>query len=72
MKLSVSLPADDVAYLDAYATAHGYASRSAVVQEAVRRLRTEHLEADYASAWGEWSDADAEAWDVALDDGISG
>jgi len=38
MKLSVSLPAEDVAFLDAFTRAHGLSSRSATVHEAVRCL----------------------------------
>ena len=39
MKLSVSLPEDDVEFLDAYARAQGITSRSAVVHKAVRLLK---------------------------------
>ncbi len=38
MKISVSLPDEDVEFLDRYADAQGYASRSAVVHKAVRLL----------------------------------
>ncbi len=36
MKISVSLPDEDVAYLDAYAKANQVDSRSAVLQQAAR------------------------------------
>ena len=39
MKLSVSLPEDDVAFLDEYTTSHGVPSRSAALQQAVALLR---------------------------------
>ncbi|MGQ0850035.1 MAG: ribbon-helix-helix domain-containing protein, partial [Actinomycetota bacterium] len=39
MKLSVSLPDEDVEFLDQYAQTQGYESRSAVVHKAVRLLR---------------------------------
>ena len=39
MKVSVSLPDDDVEFLDAYARSQGIESRSAVVHKAVRLLR---------------------------------
>jgi Arc/MetJ-type ribon-helix-helix transcriptional regulator len=45
MKVSVSLPEEDVAFLDARAHAQGYGSRSAVVHEAVRLLRASELTA---------------------------
>ena len=54
MKLSVSLPDDYVAVLDEYAGASGLASRSAVVQYAIRLLRFPDLEQDYALTWEDW------------------
>jgi hypothetical protein len=39
MKVSVSLPEDDIDFLDHYAKKEGYESRSAVVHKAVRLLR---------------------------------
>lgn len=71
MKLSVSLPEEDVEFLDEYARTHGYASRSAVVHKAVRLLRAAELGRDYAQAWEEWTDSgDADAWDVVAPDGV--
>lgn len=71
MKLSVSLPEEDVDFLDRYARAQGYASRSAVVHKAVRLLRATELASDYAGAWDEWSESDdADAWDTAVGDGL--
>lgn len=70
MKISVSLPDEDVEFLDQYARAQGNESRSAVVHKAVRLLRATELGADYAEAWSEWSQSgDAEAWDAAASDG---
>ena len=43
MKVSVSLPDEDVDFLDAYASSQGFASRSAVVHKAVRLLRASEL-----------------------------
>ena len=43
MKVSVSLPDDDVKFLDQYAKQEGYASRSAVLHRAVRLLRASRL-----------------------------
>lgn len=71
MKLSVSLPDDDVAFLDEYADAQGIASRSAVVQKAVRLLRAAELGAAYEGAWLEWSREDEVAWAAATADGLS-
>ncbi len=71
MKLSVSLPDDDVDYLDAYAVSQGMASRSAVVHKAVRLLRASELGPAYEDAWADWREGeDGARWDVALDDGL--
>ena len=71
MKLSVSLPDDDVEYLDAYAAAQGLASRSAALHRAVRLLRASELGAAYEDAWVEWSDSDdARLWDARSADGL--
>lgn len=69
MKVSVSLPADDVAFLDDYARAHGD-SRSAALHRAVRLLRERGLGADYAAAWEQWEADDAATWDVVTGDGL--
>ena len=72
MKLSVSLSEDDVARLDDFARREGLRTRSAAVQEAIRRLRTAQLEADYEAAWQEWdSSADAQAWAPVDGDGLT-
>lgn len=71
MKLSVSLPGEDVEFLDAYADAQGFASRSAVVHKAVRLLRASELGAAYEDAWGEWEAAgEADAWEATTADGL--
>jgi Arc/MetJ-type ribon-helix-helix transcriptional regulator len=72
MKVSVSLPDEDIEFLDAYAHEQGIASRSAVVHKAVRLLRAVELSDDYQQAWSDWSDSgDDTIWDVALTDGVS-
>jgi Arc/MetJ-type ribon-helix-helix transcriptional regulator len=71
MKLSVSLPADDVEFLDDYAHAQGLESRSAAVHLAVGLLRTAQLATAYEDAWDSWAaSGDAEAWETATADGI--
>ena len=71
MKLSVSLPDEDVAILDEFATAKGLPSRSAALHHAVRMLRLPELEQDYASAWDEWeASGDHAAWDASTGDGL--
>lgn len=72
MKLSVSLPDEDVEFLDAYARARGYDSRSSVLHKAVRLLRASELGGDYEEAWSEWAAEDAEAWETTTGDGLGG
>jgi Arc/MetJ-type ribon-helix-helix transcriptional regulator len=72
VKLSVSLPDDDVALLDEYARASGLRSRSAALQHAIRLLRQSDLDSDYAAAWEEWeSSGERAAWDGTVADGLS-
>ncbi len=71
MKVSVSLPGDDVAFLDAYAQEQGLESRSAALHKAVRLLRAAELGVAYERAWDEWSAADdAKLWDRTAGDGL--
>lgn len=73
MKLSVSLPYEDVAYLDSYAEQEGLPSRSAAVHRAVRLLRSATLGAEYADAWRDWEESgEGAAWEAAAADGIGG
>ena len=72
MKLSVSLPNEDVEFLDEYARTQGYDSRSAVVHRAVRLLRSTELGEAYADAWSEWSESgEGDLWDVSGGDGMA-
>ncbi len=72
MKVSVSLPDEDVEYLDAYAQTQGLDSRSAALQKAVRLLRASELGAAYEDAWTDWADSEeAELWEAATADGLA-
>jgi Arc/MetJ-type ribon-helix-helix transcriptional regulator len=71
MKVSVSLRGEDVEFLDAYAEAHAFPSRSAVVQQAIHALRLGELGDAYGPAWEEWADgSDADEWESTAGDGI--
>jgi Arc/MetJ-type ribon-helix-helix transcriptional regulator len=71
VKVSISLPEDDVQFLDAYAQSQGIESRSAVVHKAVRMLRVSELGEAYEDAFTSWDDeGEAAAWDAALADGL--
>jgi Arc/MetJ-type ribon-helix-helix transcriptional regulator len=71
MKVSVSLPDEDVEFLDTYVKDHGAGSRSAALHKAVGLLRAAQLADAYEDAWASWSSSgDAEVWDTALTDGL--
>ena len=71
MKVSVSLPEEDVDFLDGYAKKEGYESRSAVVHKAVRLLRASGLGAAYEEAWREWeASGEEELWESTSADGL--
>lgn len=71
MKVSISLPDDDVEFLDAYAQSQGIESRSAVVHKAVRMLRASELGDAYEEAFTSWADEGQDAaWDAVTADGL--
>jgi Arc/MetJ-type ribon-helix-helix transcriptional regulator len=72
MKLSVSLPDEDVEFLDAYAREQGFASRSAVLHKAVRLLQGAQLGAAYEEAFVEWElTGEDQAWETTVGDGLA-
>lgn len=72
MKVSISLPEEDVAFLDAYAETQGIPSRSAAIHRAVRLLRATGLGSSYEEAWDEWEKSEeSAAWEVATTDGVN-
>ena len=70
MKVSVTLAASDVQFVDRYAAAHARMSRSEVVRMALALLRDRELGDAYQSAWKEWVEDGGEIWDQAVGDGI--
>jgi Arc/MetJ-type ribon-helix-helix transcriptional regulator len=71
MKLSVSLPDDDVAVIDRYAEQQGLGTRSGAIQQAVEMLRHELLKADYKAAFEQWAESEDESlWDGVVADGL--
>jgi len=72
MKISVSLPQEDVAFVDEYAAKTDADSRSAVIHAAIELLRASNLEAEYEEAFAEWDKSeDAEFWDRVSGDGLT-
>lgn len=71
MKISVSLEAEDVAFLDHYASRHDKGSRSAAVAAAIRSLRDEELEDAYSEAFIAWRDSgEGRVWESVVADGL--
>ncbi len=71
MKLRVSIPDEDVEFLDQYGLKQGSNSRSAVFLQAIRLLSTSQLGSVYAEAWSESSlSGDEELWDTTSGDGV--
>ncbi|GIF40624.1 antitoxin [Actinoplanes xinjiangensis] len=67
MKISVSLPEEDVRFLDEQG-----ANRSATLHEAVTLLRDRRLADQYAEAFSEWNDSpDSALWDTTTADGLA-
>lgn len=72
VKISVSLPQEDVAFVDEYVTRTEAESRSAVIHAAIELLRAAQLEAEYTEAFAEWdASEDAALWDRTSGDGIT-
>ena len=71
MKVSVSLPGEDVEFLDAYAHAQRLPSRSAVLHKAIRLLRGAELAPAYEDALVSWDESeDAADWDHTSSDNL--
>lgn len=70
MKISMSLPEEDVTFLDAYASEKGLPSRSAALHRAVRLLRATGLGVAYESAWADWQNEGEHLWDTTTSDGL--
>jgi Arc/MetJ-type ribon-helix-helix transcriptional regulator len=68
MKLSVSLPAEDVEFVDSYVARTGEPSRSSAIHRAIELLRAASLEYEYASAFDEWDESE---WDATAADGLA-
>ncbi len=72
MKVSVSLPEEDVRFLDACARARRFPSRSAGLQQAVQLLRRAEVGPAYRAAFMDWEESGAAAaWDTTAGDGLS-
>lgn len=69
MKVSVSIPDEDIDFLDNYTKTHRVASRSAALERAIRLLRASELTDAYADAFTEWAaDGGNDVWDTTVAD----
>ncbi|GAB1542075.1 hypothetical protein NUACC21_47490 [Scytonema sp. NUACC21] len=66
-KISVSLPASLVKFVEDYKSLHQKKSRSEVIEEAVKLLREQELEKAYREANQEID----ETWDTVVADGLT-
>lgn len=72
MKVSLSIPDEDVRFLDNFARDHGIASRSAAVQRSIALLRDMELKEQFKIAMKEWRDSpDSELWESTVGDGLT-
>ena len=72
MKLSVSIPDHDVAFLDEFAERSGMESRSAVLQRAIALLKSADLASEYDIAFTEWNESvDSRLWNSTVADGLT-
>jgi len=72
MKVSLSIPDEDVRFLDNFARDHGISSRSAAVQRSIALLRERELKEHYKIAMQEWRDSpDRELWESTVGDGLT-
>ncbi|SDC15834.1 ribbon-helix-helix domain-containing protein [Actinokineospora iranica] len=70
MKLSVSLPEDDVRFIDEYSSRIDVSNRSSVIQIAIGLLRESSMRDEYAQAFDEWeASGEAEIWAATAGDG---
>jgi putative addiction module CopG family antidote len=71
MKVSISLPDEDIQFVDDQATAGRYGSRSAAIHAAIRLLRDREYHDSYSIAWDEWeAGGEDTVWAGVVGDGL--
>jgi len=71
VKVSTTISAQDLAFLERYANLHGLPTRAAGFHAAISALRERELAAQYALADEEWYlSGEAAAWECVSGDGI--
>ena len=70
-KISLSLPLDDVLFLNEQTSSGRYPTRSAVVANAIKIMRSQELTDSYVTAFDEWATSgEAALWDATSADGL--
>ena len=70
-KVSITIRSDLMRFLENYQKTNKLENRSAVINQALEKLRNEELAREYAAASLEWDNSpDAEIWDRAVGDGL--
>lgn len=71
MKISISVPDEQVELIDRVMTAQGLTSRSAAIQQGIELWLNQALVDDYAAAFKEWDGSgDSAAWEAVVGDGL--
>jgi hypothetical protein len=71
VKLSTTLPAADLDFLESYSNRHKLPSRAAGFHAAIKALREQELYEQYLAADREWYDSgNAAAWNTTTGDGV--
>lgn len=71
MELTISLPFEDVEFIDKYAAVNSVPGRSGVLQRALRMLKEAELEKQYEAAMDEWfHTGENDLWDGVAADGF--
>lgn len=70
-KVSITIRPDLMRFLESYQTANKLENRSAVINQALEKLRNEALAKEYREASKEWdSNPDAAIWERTAGDGL--
>jgi Arc/MetJ-type ribon-helix-helix transcriptional regulator len=70
MKLSISLPDEDIEFVDRLVSTRPSSNRSSILHAAIVALRDQHLAQEYRQAAAEWADGDGPAWEAVTGDGV--
>jgi Arc/MetJ-type ribon-helix-helix transcriptional regulator len=57
LRVSASLPVEDVKFLDTFRRAKGFRSRSSMLHLAIYMLQRAQLTSSYEASWAEWKDS---------------